>query len=130
MPDKHDAAGLIAALPSCVELPGDFFDRSGAMGTHWIENRQFPRFYFRTPAAMEIEPSLPTLQRTPRRERVYVKDVSRVGLALLHGEQLYPGERLRLLFEDGIERRSTVSRCRRIQANCYEVAARFDGVEA
>ncbi len=130
MSDEHDAAGMIAALPSCVELPADFFDRTGAIGTHWDERRQFPRFYYRTAAALEIEPTLAVLQRTPRRERVYIKDVSRNSLALLHGEQLYPGEKLRLVLCDGARRQSTVTRCRRVQPNCYEIAARFESVEA
>jgi PilZ domain-containing protein len=129
MPDYHDAAGLIARLPSCVELPADFFERSGAVGTHWNDTRQFPRFYFRTAAALEIEQSLPALRRSERQERVYVKDISRVGVAILHSEQLFPGEKLRLIFVDGIERTTTVIRCRRIQPNCFEVAARFDGVD-
>ena len=104
MSDGHDAAGLIAELPSCVDLPADFFDHSGAVGTHWDDTRQHPRFHLRAAAALEVEPSIPTLLRTPRRERVYVKDVSRTSVALLHGEQLYPGEHLRLVFSDGIER--------------------------
>ena len=61
---------------------------------------------------------------------MYVKDISRAAVAILHSEQLYPGERLWLTVLDGVRRSTTVIRCRRIQADCYEVAAHFDAVEA
>ncbi len=132
MPDGHDAARLIAGLKSSLALPDDwtdFFQKQGAIGTCWEDMRQFPRFYFRSPAAIEIEPSLPALRRTGPPERVYVKDISRAAVAILHGVQLFPGERLRLTLIDGVQRSTIVTRCRRIQANCYEVAARFDVAE-
>jgi hypothetical protein len=126
MPDRHDAARLIEQLPSRVALPADFFDRSGAMSTRWEDLRQFPRFYFRSAAALEIEPTLPALERSGPIERVYVKDISRAAIAILHSEQLFPGERLRLVLTDGVRRSVTVARCRRQAANCYEIAARFE----
>jgi hypothetical protein len=130
MPDDHDAAGMINELPSQVALPADFFEKKGAVGTRWEDMRQFPRFYLRYPAALEVRPSLPALARVGQLQRVFVKDISRVAIAILHSEQLFPGERLRLTLIDGIERSATVTRCRRIQASCYEVAARLDSAEA
>jgi hypothetical protein len=130
MSDDHDAANMIGRLPSRVVLPADFFEKIGPLGTRWEDLRQFPRFYFRSAAALEIESSLPALPRSDVVERVYVKDISRAAVAVLHSEQLYPGERLRLTLIDGGERTATVSRCRRIQPDCYEVAARFDVLQA
>ncbi len=130
MPDDNDAERMIGALESRVVLPADFFDKTGPVGTRWEDLRQFPRFYFRTAAALEIEPGLPALPRPRRTERVYVKDISRAAVAILHSEQLYPGERLRLTLIDGAERFATVNRCRRVQAECYEVAGLFDALEA
>ena len=83
------------------------------------------RFYLRAPAAMSIRPSLPSLQREDAVARVVMKDISRAAVALLHNEQLFPGERLRLTWPNGEQRDTVVVRCRRIQADCYEVAARF-----
>ena len=77
MSDDHDAAGMIERLASRVALPADFFGRTGAVGTRWEDLRQFPRFYFRTAAALEVQPSLPALSRSQAAERVYVKDISR-----------------------------------------------------
>jgi hypothetical protein len=130
MLEDHDAASLIAGLDSRVVLPLDFFEKSGPLGTRWDDMRQFPRFYYRTAAALEITSVLPALRRPPLAERVYVKDVSRAAVAILHGEQLYPGERLRLTMIDGKRRNATVTRCRRVDAHCYEVAARYDALEA
>jgi hypothetical protein len=121
---------MIEGLESRVAVPADFFQKSGPLGTRWEDMRQFPRFYFRTAAALEIQSKLPALPRPQAAERVYVKDISRAAVAVLHSAQLYPGERLRLTFVDGGQRGATVTRCRRIQADCYEVAARFDTPEA
>ncbi|HEX4143619.1 MAG TPA: PilZ domain-containing protein [Pirellulales bacterium] len=127
MLDDHDAARMIERLDSRVELPADFFDKqNGPIPVRWVDLRQFPRFYFRTPAALEIQSTLPALSRSPGAVRVYVKDISRAAVAVLHSEQLFPGERLWLTVLDGVRRSTTVSRCRRIQANCYEIAALFD----
>jgi hypothetical protein len=118
---------MIERLDSRVELPADFFDKqNGPIPVRWVDLRQFPRFYFRTPAALEIQSTLPALSRSPGAVRVYVKDISRAAVAVLHSEQLFPGERLWLTVLDGVRRSTTVSRCRRIQANCYEIAALFD----
>src|SRR5580698_1070962 len=125
-----DAARLIEGLESRVALPAAFFEKSGPLGTRWEDMRQFPRFYYRTAAALEIKSVLPALPRSGAAERVYVKDVSRAAVAILHAVQLYPGERLRLTLIDGTRRDATVTRCRRIDANCYEVAARYDVLEA
>lgn len=130
MSDNHDAARMIEQLGSRVAMPADFFDKSGAQATRWEDLRQFPRFYFRSQAALEIQPTLPALPRTELAERVYVKDISRAAVAILHSEQLYPGERLRLTLTDGVRRIATVTRCRRVQTDCYEVVARFDAMEA
>ena len=104
MSGEHDAAGLIAELPSSVALPVDFFDKQGPVGTHWEDARQFPRFYLRTAAAMEVESTLPAMPRLRQKCRVYVSDVSKVSIALLHSQQLYPGERLQLMLIDGATR--------------------------
>jgi hypothetical protein len=117
---------MIDRLESSVALPPDFFQKSGPLGTRWEDLRQFPRFYFRSAAALEIRSKLPALPRPEVAARVYVKDISRAAVAILHGEQLYPGERLLLTLIDGGQRTATVTRCRRIQADCYEVAAQFD----
>jgi hypothetical protein len=122
---------MIEQLGSRVALPADFFEKkNGAIPVRWVDLRQFPRFYFRSPAALEVQSTLPALPRAQKVERAYVKDISRAAVAILHSEQLFPGERMWLTVLDGVRRSTTVTRCRRIQANCYEVAALFDAAEA
>jgi hypothetical protein len=61
-------------------------------------------------------------------------DVSRSGLAFYHSEQLFPTERLQIVFKSqkilsllnsGPNRYIEVVRCRYIQRNCFEVGACF-----
>ena len=62
MPDDNDVARMIDQLDSRVVLPADFFDKqNGAIPVRWVDLRQFPRFYFRSPAALEIQQTLPAL---------------------------------------------------------------------
>jgi PilZ domain len=130
MSDDHDAARMIEGLESRVALPADFFEKkNGAIPVRWVDLRQFPRFYFRSAAALEVQSTLPALPRSPEVVRGYVKDISRAAVAVLHSEQLFPGERLWVTVLDGVRRGTTVTRCRRIQDNCYEVAARFDAAQ-
>jgi hypothetical protein len=52
-------------------------------------------------------------------------DLSRSGLRFLHGEQLFPLERMRVVLPDGKRRLIEVKWCRRVQDRCYEVGCTF-----
>ena len=131
MLENGNAENMIAALPTRVALPEGFLSKpNGPTPTCWEDMRQFPRYSFRSAAALEIQSSLPALARSARPERVYVKDISRAAIAILHAEQLFPGERLCVTVQDGVRRTATVARCRRVQKNCFEVAAYFVGTES
>jgi hypothetical protein len=80
--------------------------------------------------------SLASLLEVQRDEWHIVRliDVSRSGLAFYHSEQLFPTERLQILFKsqrilrllNSTSRRYIeVVRCRYVQRNCYEVGACF-----
>ena len=128
MSDRDDASRLIDELEEHVTIPDewtDFYDKRGPVGACYGDLRQFPRFHHRVSAAVAVLPTLPALRRSGLAERVYVKDISRVSVALLHPEQLFPGEHFHLILADGVMPKATVVRCRRIQARCYEVGARF-----
>ncbi len=130
MPVQRDLVDVISALPGSVQLPAQwhgFFDKRGAVPAQLDDQRRFPRFYFRTTAGLTYVASLPNLERPTGSFRVFVKDISRGSAAFLHGEQLFPRERVKLLLIDGVERLLEVTRCRRIQANCFEVGAQFVG---
>lgn len=129
---QRDPVQVIAALPGKVALPpqwSGFFDKRGAVPIQPDDQRRYPRFYFRTVAGLTYVPSLPNLARPTESQRVLVKDISRGSAAFLHSEQLFPRELVKLLLIDGVERLLEVTRCRRIQADCFEVGAKFANVE-
>ena len=112
----------------------DFFNQTGPTGSDESEKRQFPRWKNRVVAGLLQGETFAVLPRKSQWHPIYVKDLSRGGAAFLHVEQLYPLERMRLLFIDDVSsrllqndclREFEVSWCRRVQANCYEVGAQF-----
>lgn len=129
MLNGNDATRLIDGLKSSVIIPDkwtDFFEKTGPTGECFEGNRQFELYYHRAAAAITILPTLPALRRSGVAEKLYVKEISRAGVSLLHGEELFPGERCRLILADGILRKAAVVRCRRIQDFCFEISAKFE----
>jgi hypothetical protein len=119
---------MIAALPCSVELPADWTDlpnKTGSASSCWDEQRRFRRFNCRSVAALECGQTLASFGRFGAPARVFVKDICRSGVGFLHGEQLFPGERITLTFPDGKEYSLQVRRCRRIKAKCFEIGATF-----
>ncbi len=74
---------------------------------------------------MRCRSTLPGLPRPANSDRVFLKDVSRAGVALIHSEQLFPRENIELLMIDGSVLAATVIRCIRHRQRCYEIAATF-----
>lgn len=126
-----DLQTLSERLASCVcdvELPSawqDYFEQSGVMPTFDGDGRRFPRFYARRKAALEHRQSLFAKPRPIVWHGVYTKNISRQGLGFLHSEQLFPGERMRIVLSDDLLREIEVIHCRRIQRRCYEIGAKF-----
>lgn len=132
MPDSHPVEQLIAAIACRIELPeqwADFFARTGPLPPSFEDHRRFRRFYLRRQAALRCQSTLPGLERPAKTDRVFLKDVSRAGVALIHSEQLFPRENIELLMIDGSVLAATVIRCIRHRQRCYEVAAVFNHAE-
>jgi hypothetical protein len=128
MSDHADVQAMIATLPCSVELPANWTEisnESGQAGTCWDDHRRFRRHNCRSVAALECGQTLASFGRRTAPARVFVKDICRSGLGFLHGEQLFPGERITLTFPDGKEYSLQVRRCRRIKARCFEIGAAF-----
>ena len=108
-------SALWDSLDCAVRLPAEiqesFFAQEGMTPTHFDERRRFPRFYFRDKAIIE---------RDGQQFGVYTADLSRVGILLLHSQQLLPCEAIRLLLPSGKVMDLTVRRCRRQGKLCYE----------
>jgi hypothetical protein len=135
----HAPSGLaagIAALPCEVLLPEvwqERFLRRGPSATSADERRSFPRFLClgdNNRAGMKYVPTFPGLERDAEWRGVYLCDVSRRGLRMLHSEVVYPRERLRVIVAGGNDLTDLiveVMHCRRRQACCFEVGVRFIG---
>ncbi len=130
------ARSVTERLECRVRLPEswtDFFDQNGWSASGEGDRRQFPRLKFRAPAVLEYCQTLPHVSREVQRYAVFLKDVSRGGVAFLHFEQIFPLERMRLIMPydqtrelvGRTDRLFEVVRCVRVQAHCFEVGARL-----
>jgi len=127
------AVAEIEKLPCAVVLPAAWaagFELQGPAPSFRGCKRRFPRFRCRgsdNRIALEQRQSLPGLPREVAWFAVYLTDIGRGGVGLLHGEPLYPKERLRVLLGDGSVRQIEVVRCQRFDRCCYGIGARFVG---
>lgn len=128
---QRDVARWILSLPCYVRLPPKLqkdFEKTGMMPALAEDMRSGCRISCRGHgyrAALECRQSLLALPREVGWHGVYTTDFSRLGCGFLHSEQLFPGERLRLILLTGVRRTIEVARCRRIDETCFEVGARF-----
>ncbi|MEX2120730.1 MAG: hypothetical protein WD847_14155 [Pirellulales bacterium] len=132
--EQRSVADALALLPCDIELPAkwnDFFKRTGMLPCMRGDRRRFTRSFHRAQAALEYRQTLPHLARPAIWYCVYTTDITRKSIGFLHSEQLFPGERMRMMLIDGSERIVHVVRCRRIRNRCYDTGARFiDGFDA
>jgi hypothetical protein len=116
---------VIDSLDWSINLPEsmhDFFAISGDTPIVPEDCRTQQRLRARTRGVGYSEYSLPTITRSFKALPIYTKDFSRGGCGLIATEQFFPTERLRLLtpmYWIQIE----VVRCRRLNAQCYEIGA-------
>src|SRR5262249_28291819 len=77
----------------------------------------------RNRAGLEYRTTIPHLEREAGWHNVYITNVSRDGIGLLHSEALYPSENMRLLLLSGQMATIEIVNCRRLGPNCFEVGA-------
>jgi len=119
-PDDQLKSDVWTRAVTTVDLPASlaerFFDRSGPLPLHHENKRSFHRYYMRGKALLKRGDSI---------LGVYMKDVSRQGVGFLSPVQLLPLVRVQLELSDGTQINVELSRCRRIEKNCFECGARF-----
>lgn len=126
---KHAAADLIGSFPCNVELPNELrnnFEKHGVMPFNENDRRRYPRVLCRSKrnrAGLEYRTTIPHLPRETVWHNVYVTNVSRDGIGLLHSEPLYPRENMRLLLLNGKLATIEIVNCRRLGPRCFEVGA-------
>lgn len=123
MLDQYDSRTLIEETWSTVgckvELPEDlkeFFAKDGPLPIEYSDRRSHRRLYFR---------SRGVLIQNEDHCCVYTKDISRGGLVFFHDRQLFPQEEVQIVLLTGKPLRARITRCRRVQQNCYECGATF-----
>lgn len=129
--NEQSAARLIASLPCHVQIPAqlrDGFETSGSAPVSPDCRRQFARLRCRSTsnrAGVQCQRTFPSLNRGDTWRGVYLADISRTGLQIIHSEQLYPGENVRVIAMTGAVLEVEVVRCRRLGEACFSIGARF-----
>ena len=111
---------LWEATPAKVELPesikSTFFQVHGRPEPcFWDNKRSYHRYYMRSKAVLKRGPSL---------FGTYTKDVSRQGIGFFSPVALMPKEQVKLRVP-AAELNLEVTRCRRVEAKCFECGAKF-----
>ena len=115
-------------LESCecdVAVPSEWQERLARRGTIPSipgDRRRYIRHRFGGRAIIEYDTTFPAIPRGRTLKQVVTRDLSRGGIAFLHSEQLFPGERISLLLPDG-KREYVVVRCLEHNARCFEIGA-------
>lgn len=89
------------------------------------DQRRFRRQRVFCAAALRLAPTLQALPRAVEWHKIVVRDVGRGGVGFLHSQQLYPSERLQMVFPDLRTHYIEVVRCRKLGDHCFEVGAQF-----
>jgi hypothetical protein len=106
-------------LPPSLE---NFFQEAGYCESTYYEGRKNSRLRIRCKATLVIEASPPSIERPEQTAIVFVKDISKRGIAILCHQQLWPEEKLLICFQQRQVRASAV-RCRRLDECCWECGA-------
>jgi hypothetical protein len=93
-----------------------FMDKEGPVQAESFDRRQFRRFYYPRRIVMERHGELFC---------VYTKEISRCAVVLLHAEQIFLWEEVRIFLPNGITLLAEIRRCHRLQENCYERGAQI-----
>ena len=116
----EDLQHLWGRLGCKIELPDPkkrFFAARGIQACGSVDERQFPRYYYRNKAF---------LRHAERWSAIYAKDVSHSSLGFIHCKQIFPCEEVQISFLNGTKVNLTVQRCRRLGKSCYECGGHID----
>lgn len=131
MLDQPDTLGQLDLLSQCrdnLQLTPEaaaMLRQSGFAPSCEDDRRRRPRRRVQWRVPLLVLSTLPALSRAEEWHASWVIDISRSGAGLLHWEQLYPCERLRLALPDDGMRLAEVVWCQRLGANCFHIGSRF-----
>lgn len=135
MLDQLDATDQLTLLSQCrdsVDLSeaGALTSQSGFAPSREGERRRFPRMRTNLRAPMQVISTLPAVPRPSDWHEVRVIDLSKGGIGLLHSQQLYPKEQIRIMVQDGVLQVAEVVWCQRVADRCYRVGCSFSVSQA
>ncbi len=114
-------------LPFTIKLTESekaFFAKRGPLPKAWFEGRRSPRSYQRSCAEAKLL-SLPGSTEPAVKCHLLTRDISDIGLNLLHSEALAVGQRLEVKLRDLGERVVEVQWCRQIGERCFAAGCVF-----
>ncbi len=137
MLEDHYSSRLNQLLEACecdVAVPSEWQDRLTRRGVIQPipgDRRKYIRHHFNGRGVLKYDETFPSIPREHTIKQVVTRDLSRGGMAFLHSEQLFPGERVSLWLPIG-KRSYVVVRCIEHNDNCFEIGAAVadDGPEA
>jgi hypothetical protein len=116
---------LLEACECDLAVPSEWQDslgRRGIISTHLREQRRFVRHRWSDCAVLEYNETFSSIPRAHTTAQVVTRDISQCGIAFLHSDQLFPGERISLWLAAG-KRSFVVQRCVQHNENCFEIGA-------
>ncbi len=100
----------------------DRLTRRGVVPPTLDDSRQYNRHHFNGRGVLEYDETSSPIPREHTIAKVVTLDISRSGIAFLHSEQLFPGERVSLWLPIG-KRSYVVVRCVEHNDSCFEIGA-------
>ncbi len=116
---------LIEACECDLAVPSEWQDcltRRGVIQPIPGDRRQYIRHHYNGRGVLEYDETFSSIPREHTFAQVATRDVSRGGIAFLHSEQLFPGERVSLWLPIG-KRSYVVERCVEHNDSCFEIGA-------
>jgi len=132
---EDDYSGsLNRRLEACqcdIAIPAEWQDRltqRGVIQPVYDDRRKYVRYHFNGRAVLEYDETFSSIPRAHTFAQVVTRDFSRNGLAFLHSEQIFPGERVTLWLPTA-KRTYVVVRCTEHNDRCFEIGVVVDGNE-
>ncbi len=119
---------LNKVIKSCecdLAVPWEWQDRltrRGVVPPTLDDRRQYIRHHFNGRGVLEYDETFSSIPREHTIAKVVTLDISRSGIAFLHSDQLFPGERVSLWLPLG-KRSFVVERCVEHNDSCFEIGA-------
>jgi hypothetical protein len=92
-----------------------------------VECRRHPRFECTKTVEVIIYPVQEG--RRPSRCFLLTQDISRGGFNLIYAVELFPGQRLEVMFDDRPARQAVVAWCKRLPNKQYSIGCKFETAE-